>query len=59
MDAAKISGGHLDIFKDVRRAAAIKLAYKSLFNGITPPDHISVNFDFENKVVLFLNKTSK
>lgn len=59
MDAAKISGGHLDMFKDVRRAEAVKLAYQTLFGGMKPPEHISVNFDFENKVVLLLNKTSK
>ena len=34
MDAASISGGHLDIFKDVRRAEAVKMAYKSLFGNI-------------------------
>ena len=47
------------MFKDVRRAEAVKLAYQTLFGGMKPPEHISVNFDFENKVVLLLNKTSK
>ena len=58
MDAPKICGGHLDIFKDMRRADAQKLAYKALFDGLFPPDHISITFDFENKVVLVLNKES-
>lgn len=59
MDAPKICGRHLDIFKEVRRQEAQKLAFSSLFGGVTPPEHISLSFDFENKVVLILNKESQ
>ena len=58
MDITTVYGGHLDLFKEVRRNETQKLAYKTLFGGIVPPDYISVNFDFENKVILMLNKKS-
>jgi len=56
MEMAEINGGHLDLFKEMRRAESTKLAIKTLFPGVEVPEHISVNFDFENKVVIFLNK---
>ena len=49
-------GNHLDLFKEVRRGQANKLACEALYPGINVPEHISINFDFENKVVIFLNK---
>ena len=52
-------GPHLDMFKDIRRADAQKMACNTLFPGVDIPEYISVNFDFENKVVIFLNKQSK
>jgi hypothetical protein len=59
MEITKIFSGHLDLFKEVKRNEAQKLAIKTIFKGMQPPDYISVNFDFENKVVIFLNKKSQ
>lgn len=59
MDMAAINGGHLDLNKEIRRAESTKLAIKTLFPGVEVPEHISVNFDFENKVVIFLNKKTQ
>ena len=51
-----LNGGHLDIFKEMRRAESTRLATKTLFPGVDVPENIGVNFDFENKVVILLNK---
>jgi hypothetical protein len=58
MEITKIYSGHLDLFKEVKRKESQLLAIKTLFKGMFPPEYISVNFDFENKVVIFLNKKS-
>lgn len=58
MEITRIFSGHLDLFKEIKRKEAQKLAIKTLFDGKEPPEDISVNFDFENKVVIFLNKKS-
>lgn len=50
---------HLDIFKETRRNESQKMAAGSILKGAEIPEHISVNFDFENKVVIFLNKKSQ
>lgn len=60
IDVTKIYQGHLDLFKDIRRADAQKLAMKAVLGpSLECPEHISLSFDFENKVVLLLNKTSQ
>jgi hypothetical protein len=56
MEMPMLNGGHLDIFKEMRRAESTRLATKTLFPGVDVPEHIGVNFDFENKVVILLNK---
>mmetsp|Transcript_13062 Transcript_13062/g.20283 ORF Transcript_13062/g.20283 Transcript_13062/m.20283 type:complete len:83 (+) Transcript_13062:139-387(+) len=35
------------------------MALQTIFKGVMPPEHISVSFDFQNKVVLFLNRQSQ
>ena len=32
------------------------MARETLFGGLELPDYISVTFDFENRVIIFLNK---
>lgn len=58
MEITKIYGGHLDIFKEVKRGEQQILVKNTLFKDVNIPDFIGVNFDFENKVVIFLNKKS-
>ena len=58
MEITRIFSGHLDLFKEIKRKEASLLAIKTLFDNEHPPEDISVNFDFENKVVIFLNKKS-
>lgn len=59
MEISKIFGGHLDIFKEVKRGEQSILVKNTLFKDVDIPDYIGVNFDFENKVVIFLNKKSQ
>lgn len=58
MEVTRIFSGHLDLYKDMQRREIQRLTYKTLFKGVDPPDYISLNFDFENKVVMILNKKS-
>ena len=58
MNITRVYGGHLDLFKEVRRNDVQKMALRTIFEGIEIPDYISINFDFENKVVILLNKKS-
>ena len=58
IEVTKIFQGHLDLFKDIKRSEAQNTALQAVLGDVRPPDNISISFDFENKVVLILNKTS-
>jgi hypothetical protein len=59
IEVTKIYQGHLDLFKDIRRSEAQKMALKAVMGDVETPEHLSISFDFENKVVLVLNKTTQ
>lgn len=50
-------GKHLDLFQGVNAKESSKAALKAF--GISPPDNIMIDFDFENRVVIMKNKKTK
>jgi len=47
------------MFNEPKRNNISKQGVEKLLGNIEVPEHLSVNFDFENKVVILLNKRSQ
>jgi hypothetical protein len=59
MDISKLHSKHLDLFNEPKRNNISKQGVQKLLGNIEVPEHLSVNFDFENRVVILLNKRSQ